>query len=481
MIQLLNSCVGSGLATAAFVCAVFSSANVDFAYADGPRALAGSRPNIVLIITDDQGYGELRCHGNPTIRTPNLDRLHSESTRFTAFHVSPTCAPTRASIMTGQHEFRNGVTHTVLQRERLALDATTLAQVLSDAGYTTGIFGKWHLGDEKSYRPAQRGFTETFIHGAGGIGQSYEGSCGDFPNNSYFDPYVLHNERVEKTKGYCTDVFFAEAANWIESNQDRPFYAQIATNAPHAPYICPPGYDKEYLNAGLDKQAAAYYGMITNIDENVGRLLKRLDELNLTDRTLVIFMTDNGHAPGHVYNAGMRGRKGTAYEGGTRVPAFFRWPGTVEAGVDVPSLAAAIDLFPTIAEICGAPVPSDVKLEGRSLVPLLQDSNAEWPDRYLFTHLGRWETGKAAEAKYAECAVRSKRFRLVNNRELYDIESDPGEQKNMINNHPEVVAEMRRAYDEWWDSVQPRLINEDVPLADENAFATLYREQVGKD
>jgi arylsulfatase A-like enzyme len=467
------------VALLAFV--VMHPASERSAHADNPPALAGSRPNVVLIITDDQGYGELGCHGNPTIQTPNLDRLHAESTRFTAFYVSPTCAPTRASIMTGQHEFRNGVTHTIMQRERLALDAITLAEVLSDAGYHTGIFGKWHLGDEKPYRPAQRGFRESLIHGAGGIGQSYEGSCGDFPNNSYFDPYVLHNERVEKTSGYCTDVFFNVAARWIEANRDRPFYAQIATNAPHAPYICPPGYDKSYRKSGLDKQSAAYYGMITNIDENVGRLLKRLDELDLSDRTLVIFMTDNGHALGHLYNAGMRGKKGTAYEGGTRVPAFVRWPGKIQAGVDVTALAAAIDLFPTIAEICGASVPSDIKLEGRSLVPLLQDQRAEWPDRYLFTHVGRWETGKVAVARYSECAVRSKRFRLVNNGELYDIQNDPGEQRNVIDKYPEVVAEMRDAYDDWWNSVQPRLVNENVPFADENAFATLYREQVGKD
>lgn len=440
--------------------------------------LAGSRPNIVLIITDDQGYGELACHGNPIIKTPNLDRLHAESTRFVAFHVSPTCAPTRASLMTGMHEFRSGVTHTIMQRERLALDATTIPELLVKAGYRTGIFGKWHLGDETPYRPARRGFTESFIHGAGGIGQSYSGSCGDFPNNTYFDPYVLHNERVLRTKGYSTDVFFDQALKWIEQNQSRPFYAQIATNAPHAPLICPDKYQEPYERLGLEETSAAYYGMITNIDDNVGRLLNRLAELGLEDHTLVIFMTDNGHTHDRLYNAGMRGKKGTAHEGGTRVPVFFRWPIMLGSGTNVAALTSAVDIFPTLAELCGAAVPDALTLDGRSLVPLLHDPQAKWPDRFLFTHLGRWDRGQTDAAKYRECAVRSQRYRLVNNRELYDIVNDPGEQQNIIEQHPRIVAQMRTAYDDWWASVQSRLVNEDVPLAAENAFATLYREQV---
>jgi arylsulfatase len=444
-------------------------------------SLIGSRPNIVLIITDDQGYGELACHGNPIIKTPNLDRLHAASTRFTAFHVSPTCAPTRASIMTGMHEFRNGVTHTIMQRERLALDATTIAELLVKAGYQTGIFGKWHLGDEELYRPARRGFTESFIHGAGGIGQSYPGSCGDFPKNSYFDPYVLHNERVVKTEGYCTDVFFDQAQKWIESNQSRPFYAQIATNAPHSPLICPIKYQEPYERLGLDENSAAYYGMITNIDDNIGRLLRQLDELDLDERTLVIFMTDNGHTPDLLFNSGMRGKKGTAHEGGTRVPAFFRWPGQLRAGADIGALTSAVDIFPTFAELCGISVPDSLQLDGRSLVPLLRDPQSDWPNRFLFTHLGRWERGNIAQSKYKECSVRSQRYRLVNNRELYDIVNDPGEQQNVIEQQPTMVADMRKAYDEWWNSVQPRLVNEDVPFAAENAFATLYREQVSKE
>jgi arylsulfatase A-like enzyme len=437
----------------------------------------GTTPNIVLILTDDQGYGELACHGNPDLKTPHLDRLHRESVRFTAFHVSPTCSPTRAALMTGRHEFRSGVTHTIQQRERLALDATTLPQILADAGYETGIFGKWHLGDEPPFRPAQRGFSESFIHGAGGIGQSYPGSCGDFPGNKYFDPLVLHNEKVERTAGYCTDVFFARATKWIEANRSKPFFAYIATNAPHAPLDCPRQYQEPYERAGLDEKTAAYYGMITNIDDNIGRLLKRLKELDLSEKTLVIFMTDNGHSQGKLFNAGMRGRKGTAYEGGTRAVAFFRWPSVLPTGINVPGLAAHLDLFPTLCELCGVKISDSVSLDGRSLVPLLNNPQTNWPDRHLFVHVGRWERGQANNAKHNNCAVRTQKFRLVNNRELYDVEKDPAEQTNVVDQHPKIVQAMRDAYDRWWDEIQPCLVNENAQLADENAFAKLYRQQ----
>ena len=216
--------------------------------------LAGSRPNIVLVVSDDQGYGDLGRHGNPLVSTPNLDRLYDESVRFDDFHVSPTCAPTRASLMTGRHEFKNGVTHTILERERLNLHATTIAQVLKSAGYRTGIFGKWHLGDETPYQPGRRGFDETFIHGAGGIGQTYAGSCGDAPGNRYFDPVILHNGTFEKTHGYCTDVFFGQAMKWIESIRgEAPFFCYVPTNAPHAPLDVPREYEQLY--ADKDKTA----------------------------------------------------------------------------------------------------------------------------------------------------------------------------------------------------------------------------------
>jgi len=447
----------------------------------GTRALAGTRPNLILIMTDDQGYGELACHGNPILKTPNLDQLYKESLRFTDFQVSPTCSPTRASLMTGRHEFRSGVTHTIDERERLSLKATTVAQVLKAAGYATGIFGKWHLGDEDAYQPNRRGFDEVFIHGAGGIGQAYPGSCGDAPGNTYFNPAILHNGTFVKTDGFCTDIFFAQATKWIESQsrKDAPFFAYVVPNAPHAPYVCPESYKKPYLDAGLSEPDAAYYGMIANIDDNVGRLMKNLSQWDLDKRTLVIFMTDNGHARGNLYNAGMRGSKGGPYQGGTRVPAFFRWTGTLQTGVDIDKLAAHIDLFPTLAALAGAKIPGAIKLDGRSLVPLLQDPNSEWPDRYVFVHQGRWARGMAAPSKYKNCAVRNGRFRLVNNEELYDIKRDPGETANVIAQHPDAVEKVRKAYDQWWDEVLPAMENEDAVGPQVNPFKERYWKQFG--
>ena len=468
------------------------------------------KPNVIIVITDDQGYGELACHGNKVIQTPNLDKLHAESVRFTAFHVSPTCAPTRTSLMTGRHEFRSGVTHTINERERMALKSPTMPQMLKDAGYTTGVFGKWHLGDQEPYQPQNRGFDEVFIHGAGGIGQSYRGSCGDAPGNKYFDPAIRHNGSFVKTKGFCTDIFFTQALRWIKAVQTKgegkdrqPFFAYITTNAPHGPLVCPEKYKKPYLAAGLSGGHAAFYGMITNIDENVGILLAKLDEWKIAENTLVIFMTDNGSAqagggggrrragkngkaqPAKVtkglFNAGMKGKKGSANEGGTRVPCFVRLKGTTPAGVDVGALTGHIDIFPTLAAICGGKLPTGVQLDGRSFAPLLKDPKAPWADRFVFVHRGRWGKGQAARSKYGGCAVRTQRFRLVDNTALYDIANDPRETTNVIDKHPDQVAKMRKAYDQWWSEVLPAMVNEDAPVPKENPFKVLYRKQAASD
>ncbi len=449
--------------------------------------LVGSRPNIILVMTDDQGYGDLACHGNPLIRTPNLDRLYATSVRFTDFQVSPTCAATRASLLTGRHEFKSGVTHTILERERLSLDAVTLPQVLKSAGYTTGIFGKWHLGDEAAYQPQQRGFDEVYIHGAGGIGQTYPGSCGDAPDNKYFDPALLHNGTFEKTNGFCTDLFFARAMEWIgeQSQAHRPFFAYITPNAPHSPYVSPgPQYDQFYEGQSidgkpLDSDAVGYYSMITNIDDNMGKLLERLGELGRDEDTLVIFITDNGGTHTGLFDAGMRGKKGTPYEGGTHVPCFFHWSGHLPEGVDVDRLTAHIDLFPTLSALAGAKIPDGVKLDGRSLIPLLENADAPWPDRYIFVHQGRWPKGEADEAKFTNCAVRNARFRLVNNSELYDLEADPGETTNVIDQHPDVVADMRGAYDAWWAEARAGMVNEDAVGPKINPIKALYWQQFG--
>jgi arylsulfatase len=450
--------------------------------------LRNARPNIVFILTDDQGYGDLACHGNPILQTPNLDRLHRESRRFTDFHVSPTCSPTRAALFTGRHEFKSGVTHTINERERLSLRATTLAEVLKSTGYATGIFGKWHLGDEPERWPDKRGFDEMFIHGAGGIGQSYPGSCGDAPGNSYFNPTILHNGTFVRTQGYCTDVFFSRALDWIDTVRSRePFFAYLACNAPHAPLDCPEPYAARYAGK-VSTNVAKFYGMIANIDDNVGRLLERLEARNLARKTLVIFMNDNGTATGEsAHNAGMRGKKATPWLGGTRAASFWRWPGTLEPG-DIQPLTAHIDVYPTLAELAGAKLQPEMatRLDGRSLVPLLMDPTATWPERSLFTHLGRWDRGQAANSKYRQCSVRTKRYHLVNTTpdgskawQLFDVSADFGETINLAEREPSIVQQLDEAYDRWWTGILPNLENEDAVGPPVNPFHELYWKQFG--
>jgi arylsulfatase len=455
------------------------------------ESIAGRRPNIVFILTDDQGYGDLSCHGHPILRTPNIDRLHREGVRFTDFHVSPTCSPTRSALLTGRHEFRNGVSHTILERERLTLKATTLAQVLKSAGYKTGIFGKWHLGDEPAYQPGRRGFDEAFIHGGGGIGQTYPGSCGDAPGNTYFDPVIRHNGVFEKTRGYCTDVFFAQAIRWIEQVRGRqPFFAYIACNAPHAPLQVRLEDEARYLGKVANTNAARFLGMVANIDDNVGRLLVKLTESGLDRNTLVIFMNDNGTDGGVLagYNAGMRGKKGTAFLGGTRAASLWWWPGVLTPG-DGRALTAHIDFFPTLADIAGARLPRKVKsqVEGRSLVPLLENPAAPWPDRPLFTHLGRWPKGAdPAETKFRACSVRTTRWHLVSadgGREprwmLFDVARDYGETRDVTAQHPHVVRELSGQFDAWWGSLGDSLVNERAVGPRINPFKEQFWRQFG--
>lgn len=483
--------------------------------------LAGpTQPNILFILTDDQGYGDLSAHGNPVLRTPNLDKLHAESVRFTDFQVSPTCAPTRSALLTGRHEFKNGVTHTILERERMALGAATLTEQLQKAGYRTGIFGKWHLGDEAEYQPNKRGFDEVFIHGAGGIGQSYPGSCGDVPGNSYFGPTILHNGRFVKTAGYCTDEFFTQATKWIEGEvaAKRPFLAWVATNAPHSPYRARPEDAALYEGKGLGKDTEHFFGMLHNIDQNVGKILAKLEALGIAKDTLVVFMTDNGGTAGtKVFNAGMRAQKGSPYMGGIRAISFWRLPGRFQP-MDVKALSAHIDFAPTLLELTGAAPSATMKaqLEGRSLLPLLQakvGENIAWPDRTLVTHLGRWGNmvkGVDPEVgRFAQTSVRTTRWHLVSsgnagsgakgkgkaatkpapatapaiakpNWQLFDLSVDYGETTDVAARHPEVVADLTARHDVWWKECRPLMVNENVAGPAENPFKVMYREQTGK-
>ena len=456
-------------------------------------SLKGTRPNVILVMTDDQGMGDLSCMGNQVLKTPNLDRFYSMSTRFTDFHVSPTCAPTRSAIFSGRHEFRNGVTHTILERERMALSTTTFPKLLSRNGYVTGIFGKWHLGDEDAYQPYNRGFTKTFIHGAGGIGQSYPSTCADFPpnrENRYFDCHILNDHQIVKTNGFCTDVFFRAALGWTKQQLEakQPFFTYITLNAPHGPMIAPKKYKQRFLDLGWDKNTAGRYGMIENIDDNFGLLMQKLDEWNAWENTLVIFMTDNGQAGrsgklngkrAPIFTAGFKSGKGSPYEGGTHVPAFWYWKGKLGEGVDINGLTAHIDLYKTICDLAGVNVPMGIqKIDGRSLLPLLEDPKAEWPDRHLFTHQGRWKKFEDPNgSKFKNCAVRTARWRLVNNTELYDIKNDPYEKENVIDKHPEAVADIRKAYDAWWADTVPLMVNESVPNAPQQPQTVRYEKQ----
>lgn len=449
-------------------------------------------PNIILVMPDDVGYGDYSFQGNPVIRTPAVDAFVRQGLLFADFQVGTTCAPTRSALLTGRHEFKNGVTHTILERERLTLKATTLAQVLKTAGYTTGIFGKWHLGDEDEYQPERRGFDEVYIHGCGGIGQSYPGSCGDAPGNTNINPALRHNGKFEKTTGYCTDLFFGQAISWMNSQREakKPFFAYIPLNAAHGPHVLPEEYYRHYLDklSGQKNPAeiAKFFGMIENIDTNFGKLLAKLAEWRIAENTLVIYLgSDNGGTAGKpVFDAGLRAGKGTPYQGGTRSWSSWRWPAAITGPSECGVMTSRIDVFPTLAEIAGATLSEDVKqqVEGRSLLPLLKRPQADWPDRTLVSHVGRWERGASpADFKYKNCAIRNGRFALVNNGELYDLTKDRGEKDNVIAEHPDIVAKLRSEYDKWWSEVQPLLVNEQAYLAAPkvNPYHEAYWQQFG--
>jgi arylsulfatase len=447
--------------------------------------LTGSRPNIIYVMTDDQGYGDLACHGHPFVKTPNIDKLYTQSLRLTDYHVSPTCAPTRAALMSGKAPFKNGITHTILERERMALSSKTVAEVLKEAGYATGIFGKWHLGDADEYQPNRRGFDEMFIHGAGGIGQNFPGTQGAVPGTSYFDPYIKHNDKIVKTKGYCTDVFFQQALSWIKEQKDKPFFAYIPTNAPHGPFIVGDEYKKLYEDKTSGK-SVAFYGMITNIDDNMGILMKKLEEWGLAENTLLIYTTDNGSSAG-TWNYNMKGKKGSVDEGGSRVPMFMRWPAVLPAGVDADQLTRHVDVFPTFAALAGAKLSPKLGLDGRNMLPIFANKNTSWEDRHLFFHKGRWPKintegrwGKGDpnpdSYKDKSFAVRSKTWRLVENK-LYNIDKDPNQTQDVIKEHPEVAAELKKAYDAWWKEVRPMMVNEAAPLDVGKPFIEMYEKQ----
>jgi len=399
-----------------------------------------SRPNVILVMTDDQGYGDLGCHGNDIIVTPNLDKLHAQSVRLTDFHVDPTCSPTRSALLTGHYSSRTGVWHTIMGRSLLGRNETTIADVFSASGYSTAIFGKWHLGDNYPYRPQDRGFQEVLINGGGGVGQGP-----DYWGNDYFDDTYFHNGKPKKFEGYCTDIWFDGALKFIEVNKNRPFFCYVPTNAPHGPYNVADKYSKPYRDKGVKDSQANFYGMIANIDENMGRLMRRLKELELEENTILIFMTDNGTSGS--YAGGMRGKKGSEYEGGHRVPFFICWPGGGLKGPrDIDRLSAHIDVLPTLIDLCGLKKPAGIKFDGSSLFPLLKGEASEWPDRTMLVHSQRIEHPE----KWRKSAVMTQRWRLINGKELYDIQADPVQKNDIADANLETIEKLRRSYERWW-------------------------------
>ncbi|MEZ5400928.1 MAG: arylsulfatase [Bryobacteraceae bacterium] len=413
------------------------------------------QPNVILIMTDDQGYGDLACHGNPAIRTPAIDKLHGESVRLTNYHVSPTCAPTRSALLTGRYTNSTGAWHTIMGRSLLHPREVTIADCFRASGYRTGIFGKWHLGDNHPCRPQDRGFDEVLVHGGGGVWQTP-----DYFGNDYADDTYFHNGRPEKYSGFCTDVWFANATKFIDGARasGKAFFCYIPTNAPHGPMWSPESKAAHYARTkGL--REPGFYGMIENIDDNVGRFTQWLERTGLAQNTILIFTTDNGTSSGgNVFNAGMRGVKGSPYEGGHRVPFFIRWPERkLGGGRDIGTLTAHIDVTPTLIDLCGLKRPKGPEMHGRSLRSFLENADATWPDRAVVTDSQRLDN----IVKWRQTAVMTDRWRLVNpspdgnpaKLELYDIRKDPGQQTNVATAEPAAVAKLSAEYDRWWQDV----------------------------
>ncbi|MFU8779816.1 MAG: arylsulfatase [Kiritimatiellia bacterium] len=427
------------------------------------------RPNIVFVLTDDQGYGEIGAHGNAYIQTPHLDRMHGQSVRFTNFHTGTTCAPTRAGLLTGHNCNSTGVWHTIGGRSLLRADEWTLADAFKEAGYRTGHFGKWHLGDATPFRPHERGFEYSVAHWGGGIGNTAD----HWGNDYYDDTYSVNGEPVQ-FEGFCADVFFSEGMKFIERHKDEPFFCYIASNTPHSPWNIEDKYKAIYKDVAPSDQRARFYGTVTNVDENVGRLRARLDELGLADNTIVIFMSDNGSGGGVTcdargfveegpcnFNAGMRGTKVWEYEGGHRVPFFLFDPRQDRpAGGDVSTLTSYIDFMPTLLDLCGVDVPAARTFHGQSLKPLIDGENGgHWEERILVTDTQR----VARPVKWQKSCVMQNRWRLINGRELYDMSRDPGQRDDIAAKHPDVVTALREGYEAWWDLVSEQA-DRDIPF-----------------
>lgn len=441
------------------------------AFAGSGFAQEITQPNVVIIMTDDQGYGDLGITGNPHVKSPAIDKFASENIRFNNFYVSPVCAPTRSSLMTGRFSLRTGIRDTYNGGATMAANEVTIAEMLEQAGYKSGIFGKWHLGDNYPSRPNDQGFDESVIHLSGGIGQVGDITTYYKRDKSYFDPILWHNGKTEAYKGYCSDIFAEQAIRFIEKNRQKPFFCYLSFNAPHTPLQVPDKYYEMYKDidpsSGFEnddrpfvemtekdkEDARKVYAMVTNIDDNVHKLLQKLDDLNLTQNTLVIFMTDNGPQQTR-YVAGMRGRKASVFNGGIRVPFYMRLPSFFEGEKEIETTAAHIDILPTLAEICNVDLPNNKIIDGKSLLPLIQDKTIDWADRSLFFY---W-TRRYPEL-YNNMALQKGNYKLVGHNdynaaiedfELFNIEKDPYEQNNIVLENRSVAFELKYELDKYY-------------------------------
>jgi arylsulfatase A-like enzyme len=410
-----------------------------------------AKPNVLIVLADDQGYGDFSAHGHPVVKTPNLDLLEKQSVRFTDFHASPMCTPTRAQLLTGRNALFTRAMNVSSGRTLMRTDLPTLPEVLSKTGYRTGIFGKWHLGDTFPYRPQDRGFQETLW-----FPSSHIGSVPDAWNNDYFNDQYRHNGKLQSYQGYSGDVFFDQAMRWIDQSR-QPFFAYVPLNVAHTPLFVPDIWINAYREQEPD--VARYYGMVANLDHNMGRLMKFLSETGRDQNTILIYTSDNGATPATLrFNAGMRGHKTQLYDGGHRVPFYWRWPQAAKPKT-VDDLCQMQDLFPTLIDICGAKQQKPNEFDGVNLTASIVGDQPV-PERTAVVQFSRMND---ARPKKNDATIMRKKWRLVNGNELYDVGRDPAQEKNLFAQHPEVVGQLQSDYDRWWKTVEP-FLDDFVPV-----------------
>jgi len=408
---------------------------------------SAKRPNVILILTDDQGWGDLSMQGNTNLHTPNIDAIAQAGVVFDRFYVSPVCSPTRAEILTGRYHPRGGVYSTSAGGERLDLDETTFADIFKNAGYNTAAYGKWHNGMQYPYHPNARGFDEFY------------GFCSGHWGN-YFSPILEHNGQIVKGNGFVIDDFTEHAIEFIEENQNKPFFVYLPYNTPHSPMQVPDKWWDTFKDKDLVKRhresdsekiqhTKAALAMCENIDWNVGRLIDKVKELQLEENTVIIYLSDNG-PNGWRWNGGMKGRKGSTDEGGVRSPLLIQWTGTIEPGKNIKEIASAIDLFPTLTDLAGISYDSKKPLDGKSLLPLLIDSGDVWVDRLVYNHWGR------------RTSIRSQKYRLDFENKLFDMISDPGQYTDIGDEYPEVRDQLIEAKEKWQKDVLSELPEKDT-------------------